>query len=468
MCVTCKPWVAPPAHRPLRRLQRRRGKTSRQRLCIDLELTRVVDVQMHFEGQTVMMANQTLHNVSTDLALHDGHLTLTPVFHLAGGTTRAQIDVEDRGEAPLHMAIRAEIAHVNVQQVFAALGMEYEAAGSVDGHIDLATSGRSLPQLVSSLAGKAAFTVRDQARNTDLQVHVATEGGTQPTPPRLRLASQGRVRGEPVHLEGRVGAWGSGQQPSPVQVQLRLGETRARMNGTLTQGPQLTGLTAQVAIQGPDPARLSAFLPLSIPSLPAYRLEGRLLHNGSTWTLKELKGLIGDSDLAGELSLDTDGKRLVLHGDLRSQIFVVDELTGYAPEKKPGRVEPEKVQVPAQVQEQVQERPQAIEVNVRFRSNKVIVAKVPLEQFSTDLQLHNDRLALTPTFHLAGGTVHAQAQVETQANPLQSTVHITMHQINLQQFLAWLELRPEDAAQPKTQRESPRIRQNPRPRASPK
>ena len=166
--------------------------------------------------------------------------------------------------------------------------------------------------------------------------------------------------------------------------------------------------------------------------------------------LKELKGSIGDSDLAGELSLDTDVSAFVLRGDLRSQIFVVDELTGYAPEKKPGRVEPEKVQVPAQVQEQVQERPQAIEVSVRFRSNKVIVAKVPLEQFSTDLQLHHDRLVLTPTFHLAGGTVHAQAQVETQANPLQSTVHITMHQINLQQFLAWLELRPEDAAPPKT------------------
>jgi uncharacterized protein involved in outer membrane biogenesis len=408
----------------------------------------VVNIQMHFEGQTVSLANQTLHNVSTDLALQDGHLTLTPVFRLANGITRAQIKVEDRGEAPLHMAIRADIAHMSMQQVLAALGMEYEVTGSVDGHIDIASSGRSLPQLMSSLAGKATFTVRDQARNTDLQVHVATEDGASPAQPRLRLASQGRVRGESVHLEGRVEAWGSGQQPSRVQVRLRLGETHARMNGTLTQGPQHTGLAAQIAVQGPDPARLSAFLPLSIPSLPAYRLEGRLLHNGSTWTLKELKGAIGDSDLAGELSLDTDGKRFVLHGDLRSQIFVVDELTGYAPEKKPGRVEPEKVQVPAQVQEQVQKRPQAIDVTMRFRSNKVIVAKVPLEQFSTDLQLQNDRLALTPTFHLAGGTVHAQAQVETQANPLQSTVHITMHQINLQQFLAWLELRPEDAALP--------------------
>src|SRR4029434_3072188 len=98
---------------------------------IHLALTRVVDAQLHFEGQTVLMANQTLRNVSTDLALHDGHLTLTPVFHLAGGTTRARIDVEDRGEAPLHLAVRAEMAQVNVQQVFDALGLEDKAAGRV-------------------------------------------------------------------------------------------------------------------------------------------------------------------------------------------------------------------------------------------------------------------------------------------------------------------------------------------------
>jgi len=232
-------------------------------------------------------------------------------------------------------------------------------------------------------------------------------------------------------------------------VQIRLGDTRARMNGTLGQGPQRTDLGIQFAVQGSDPARLAAFLPISIPSLPTYRLEGRLVRNGTAWTLKDFKALIGDSDLTGEFSLDIDGQHLALRGDLRSQTLVVDELTGYAPEKKPGRVEPEKVQVPAKVPEKAQEHPQAIEVNVRFRSNKVIVAKVPLEQLSTDLQWHNDRLALTPTFHLAGGTVHAQAQVDTQAHPLHSTLHITMHQINLQQLLAWLELRPEDVAQPK-------------------
>src|SRR5262249_52078178 len=154
-----------------------------------------------------------------------------------------------------------------------------------------------------------ALRVRDQASRTDVRMTFATEA-TQQAKSRVRLASQGRVRGEPFHLEGHVGAWYSGQPPFPVQMQLRLGETRAQLNGTLGQGPQRPGLAAYVAMQGPDPARLSSLLSLSVPSLPAYRLEGHLLQNGSSWTLKELKGVLGDSDLAGELSLDTGVEHL--------------------------------------------------------------------------------------------------------------------------------------------------------------
>jgi uncharacterized protein involved in outer membrane biogenesis len=126
-----------------------------------------------FQGTTVVIADQTVHNVSADLALQDGHLSFRPAFAVAGGTMRAQVEVEDRGEAPLHTAIQADIAHVNVQQVLAAFGMEHKAAGSVDGHVDLAASGRSLPQLLSSLAGKAALRVRDQASRTDFRMTLA-------------------------------------------------------------------------------------------------------------------------------------------------------------------------------------------------------------------------------------------------------------------------------------------------------
>ena len=159
--------------------------------------------------------------------------------------------MEDRGEAPLHMAIRAEIAHVNAQQVLATLGREYEVAGRVDGQIDMTTSGRSLPQLVSSLAGKAAFTVREQASNTDLQVQVTTEPGNTygwgntadvPTPAPCR---PGRAR-RAVPPGGTP--WGMGQRTAAPS---RAGTTPPGRNARqherhFTQGPQLAGLTTQV------------------------------------------------------------------------------------------------------------------------------------------------------------------------------------------------------------------------------
>ena len=97
---------------------------------LKLELTRAVNARLHFQGNTVVIADQTLKDVSADLALQDGHLSLRPVFAVAGGTMRAQVEVKDRGEAPLHSTIQAVIAHVNVPQVLAIFGMEHKAAGS--------------------------------------------------------------------------------------------------------------------------------------------------------------------------------------------------------------------------------------------------------------------------------------------------------------------------------------------------
>jgi uncharacterized protein involved in outer membrane biogenesis len=56
---------------------------------LSLELTRAVNARLHFQGTTVVIADQTLHNVSADLVLQDGHLSLKPAFAVAGGTMRA-------------------------------------------------------------------------------------------------------------------------------------------------------------------------------------------------------------------------------------------------------------------------------------------------------------------------------------------------------------------------------------------
>ena len=56
------------------------------RPLLDVEVTRAVNVMLNFQGQHVIIAKQTLTNVSAIADLRDGHLTFEPTFTLAGGS----------------------------------------------------------------------------------------------------------------------------------------------------------------------------------------------------------------------------------------------------------------------------------------------------------------------------------------------------------------------------------------------
>jgi AsmA family protein len=131
---------------------------------IDLQMTRAVNGVLRFQSQTVKVANQKLQDVTADVRLKDGHLTLSPTFAMAEGTIRANVEVEDR-EGPLQSAIQADIQHVNLEKILANLGKAPPVAGVMQGNIDLAVSGRTLVQLLESVDGKASLTMSDEEHN---------------------------------------------------------------------------------------------------------------------------------------------------------------------------------------------------------------------------------------------------------------------------------------------------------------
>jgi uncharacterized protein involved in outer membrane biogenesis len=144
----------------------------------------------------------------------------------------------------------------------------------------------------------------------------------------VNVTGDGRVRGQPLQLKGQIGSFyalQAGDAPYPVQVDVQLGQTQARIDGTVREPRRFTGLTAQVALSGPDPAMLSDVLPLSLPHLPAYEVEAHVARTDNTWTIAPLKGSMGKSDLEGTLALDVSSEPFFVKGDLRSQRLQLDE-----------------------------------------------------------------------------------------------------------------------------------------------
>jgi len=410
---------------------------------IDLQMTRAVNGVLRFQSQTVKVANQTLQDVTADARLQDGHLTLSPTFAIAEGTVRANVEVEDR-EGPLQSAIQADIQHINLEKILANLGKAPPVAGVMQGNIDLAVSGRTLVQLLESIDGKASMTMTDEERNTHVTVKFATHAGTSETERFVNIAGEGRMRGQPLHLKGRVGslsALHAAQAPYPVQAELQLGETQARLDGTVRSPRQFTGLTANFALRGPNPATLSRLLPISLPPLPAYQVEGDLSHTDHTWTLKGFKGSVGKSDLKGEIVLDTSVEPVSLQGELRSQRLQLDELTAASRQQ-----EQADQNAPASTEEAKKKRAipdikldpdllRRLNAELRFQGERIVGIGLQLDDVSAALQIRDGELKLTPKFGLSGGTVDTRIDVVGRADPMKSAVETHIKGVDLSEVL---------------------------------
>ena len=58
-------------------------------------------------------------------------------------------------------------------------------------------------------------------------------------------------------------------------------------------------------VKGRGPARLEQLAPVALAHLLRYRFEGRLKHPAHTWSIEDLTGSVGVSDISGDLSLKT-------------------------------------------------------------------------------------------------------------------------------------------------------------------
>ncbi|MGP1665127.1 MAG: AsmA family protein, partial [Rhodanobacter sp.] len=122
---------------------------------------------------------------------------------------------------------------------------------------------------------------------------------------------------------GAVLALQDSTQPFPLQADMHIGGSHLALVGTLTDPMHLGALDLQLWLSGSSMATLYPLTGITLPDTPAYATEGHLtaeLHRrGSRYHYQAFHGHVGGSDLAGNLSFVTGGKRPKLSGDLHSK-----------------------------------------------------------------------------------------------------------------------------------------------------
>lgn len=127
-------------------------------------------------------------------------------------------------------------------------------------------------------------------------------------------------------LTGDVLSFQKSGIPFPIKGKLNAGTTRATVEGTIADVVNISAVDMQLQIQGSTLASLYPFLLLPLPASPPYALRGHLVQKGERYSIDDLSGRIGDTDIKGSGAYVRKSPRPLLTAKLESKLLKLSDL----------------------------------------------------------------------------------------------------------------------------------------------
>lgn len=242
------------------------------------------------------------------------------------------------------------------------------------------------------------------------------------------LRGEGRLNGERFQalVTGAPLLNVSPSRPYPFDADVRAGATRILARGQITRPFDLGRFETDLTITGADLNDLYGLTGLTLPNTPPYRVSGQLTRQRTKWMFERARGRVGDSDIGGDLSVETRGKRPYLEADLHSRRLDFDDLAsifGGAPSRGRGEAVSAKQQAVGgrmaaegrlfpDATLQV-DRIRAMDARVTYRAETVNAPRMPLRKVLLDMTLKDGVLTGDPvSFLFSRGALAGTARLD--------------------------------------------------------
>ncbi|AXO86877.1 AsmA family protein [Pseudomonas parafulva] len=264
------------------------------------------------------------------------------------------------------------------------------------------------------------------------------------------LKAQGRYKGQAVNATGKIGgllALQDSRQPFPLQVDARVGDTRAAVAGTLTDPRNLGALDLRLKLSGSSLGNLYPLTGVTLPDTPAYSTDGHLTANlhdagGARFRYEDFNGKIGDSDIHGDLAFVASQPRPKLSGKLVSNQLLFKDLApligadSNAEQKARGGASKQPGDKVLPVEEFRTDRWRAMDADVTFAGKRIVHSEqLPFKDLSAHVVLEDGLLRLTPLrFGVAGGNLDANIRLDGRSVPMQGRARLTARGFKLKEL----------------------------------
>lgn len=291
--------------------------------------------------------------------------------------------------------------------------------------------------------------LREPRLKTDLLVNVHSEPrGADEASAALIATGAGRYRNGGFTLSARVDSplylleHGRAYR---IDARARAGATRVRIHGSVSAPIDPDRFELQAEMSGQDLADLFPMLGWPVPETPPYELRGWLGRKGPLFHYRDFEGMVGDSDLRGDLTIFTGGERIYARAELVSDHLDFDDLAvlvGAPPDTGAGETANARQEAEARRRSTASrvlphrpynlEKLRLLDANVSLRASDVESKKLPIESFHAHLVLDSGVLRVRPVdVGLAGGIVHGDVTLDATRDVIDAAADLRARRVEL-------------------------------------
>ncbi|WP_075879021.1 AsmA family protein [Vreelandella massiliensis] len=404
-----------------------------------------------FDGQLalradslVLPAGTVLSGLELSAGLDEGRLDVEPLrFGLADGVVTSRLVMDTNGQVASG-SLDTVIDNMSLATLADNFTPVEERLGrlSADLHLEMSETlpvdrreNVLLPFIGRMIFEPSTLHFENPQADTDLTLTLETRG-LEDDHRRFHVEGDGRYDSDPVTLSMVGDPLLNARhptQPYAVDLEVDVVGSRLALQGTLLRPMALEGLDLELALEGPNPQRLSRLLGVALPQLPPYSVSGSLNLDDQRWTLDNMEGDIGDSDLDGRLSLDGGAKPPKLSGELHSASLDIADLGVLI-----GATEEQESQDRFILPDTplIGEGWQDLSAEVRYQGESVRAGSVPLSEVVIDFRLEDGHGRFEPvSFGIGEGHIDLVLDLNAGSEPPGGSMQVEMRRVDLNDVL---------------------------------
>ncbi len=285
------------------------------------------------------------------------------------------------------------------------------------------------------------ITLLDAQLKADLYIAIRTDSASADGEHLLHATASGSYDNQPIKLQfigGSILRLRSPENPYPVDFIAESGDTRIALKGSLLDPLQFAGAKLRLLLQGKDLAALYAFVKLPLPNTPPYQLQGDLDYQASRVYFRNFKGLMGESDLAGSLSVLMRQPRPLLEAHIQSEQLRLVDLSGLIGGKPDGSQK-----IPRSDGRLLPATPvnlpklHSADVNLEFVGAHIVGEKTPFDSLRFKLNIDDGVLRVSPAdFGVGPGVLRLYATLDPRGENLGLNASAELQRLDVARLMA--------------------------------